>query len=745
MAWHGDWIGAYCAHTEGLPSPEIFRLWSAISCVAGALERRVWLRARQKDTYPNLFVLLVGPPGSGKCLSPETEVLTYDGPTIRAGDVRVGTQLMGPNGRPRNVIETGRGFGPMYEIRPTKGKAWRCNGDHILSLTQSREPGKGKIKFVTVNEWLKWTPWQKSNFKLWRTGVRNFCYREDVPVDPYFLGVLIGDGDSLRREWHKSIGITTKDPEIAAMIYATAEEYNCRVNYDGDIRYSIVSDKWHDNPLLKAVQTLGMTQACGDKYIPDCYKYGSHGIRCEILAGLIDTDGYLGTGCYDFISKSFALAKDVEFLSRSLGLAAFCKKTTKRCPRPDGTYFSGTYWRVSISGNTDVIPCRIPRKKAQPRRQIKEALNTGFEIIPVGDGEWAGFTVDGDSQYLLGDFTVTHNTVAISPATELWRAAKRNGAFAFRVAPSNVTKAALIDCLDNAKQTLLGKTGGIMEYSSLLVGSSEFGVMLPSHDLEFISVLNDVFDNPKVYEERRRTLNREISIIHPQLNIIAGTQPGFLGSVMPEEAWTMGFTSRIIMVYCSSAPETELFSEDDPMDKPNGLVSGLDDMAALMGAFSWDREAQIELQAWVSQGLAPVPEHSKLQHYIPRRILHTLKLTMISAVSRSGGLHIAIEDVRRAKAWLLLAEKTMPDIFREMVGRSDGQVVQELHMFMWQIWSKDKKPIHESRLVSFLSNRVPSDKVLKVIEIAERSGIIARQAGTNNLYVPQPKHSHGTE
>ena len=163
-----------------------------------------------------------------------------------------------------------------------------------------------------------------------------------------------------------------------------------------------------------------------------------------------------------------------------------------------------------------------------------------------------------------------------------------------------------------------------------------------------------------------------------------------------------------------------------------------------MGRCVFTQDAQVELVRWYRAGLDPAPEHSKLMHYNGRRLLNILKLSMIAAVSRSCALEITLHDLTRARDWLLHAEELMPDVFREMTQKSDAQVIQELHFFLWRLWVKEKKGIHESRLIHFLHNRVPSEKILRVIEMAERSNIISRAAGTST-YVPRAKHEHGVE
>lgn len=62
----GDWIEGFIQYTEDTSSPLLFRKWGGISAVAGALERKVWIRTARSNLYPNLYVILVAPPGIGK-------------------------------------------------------------------------------------------------------------------------------------------------------------------------------------------------------------------------------------------------------------------------------------------------------------------------------------------------------------------------------------------------------------------------------------------------------------------------------------------------------------------------------------------------------------------------------------------------------------------------------------------------------------------------------------------------------
>lgn len=329
---------------------------------------------------------------------------------------------------------------------------------------------------------------------------------------------------------------------------------------------------------------------------------------------------------------------------------------------------------------------------------------------------------------------------AIGHVNELWYAVK-----GLHVAPDNVTKPALIDAIGAASRKMVLSETGLMEFHSLLVASSEFGVLVPAHDLEFLNTLNHIYDNPRNYRENRRSMgDNQVDITNPQLNILGGTQPAYLANLLPEEAWGMGFTARVIMVYSSKAISVSLFKRQAPRSEEfKTLVSGLSKVAALYGAMTFTPECEHEIEAWAEAGCQPVPDHSKLQNYVSRRILHVLKLCIVAAVS-AGSPVIDTQHFHRAREWLLLAESTMPDIFREMVGKSDVQVIDELHYFCWQLWVKEKAPVHVSRLIHFLSVRVPSEKIMRVIEVAEKANILERSAGTD-LYKPKPKHEHGME
>jgi hypothetical protein len=168
------------------------------------------------------------------------------------------------------------------------------------------------------------------------------------------------------------------------------------------------------------IDALEKYNLINNKHIPSTYKCNDRNTRLELLAGLIDSDGYYCPKgkVFSITQKNDTLANDILYLARSLGFAAYLTRTEKSCTYK-GEKKVGIYNSISISGQgLDEVPTKVLRKQAEKREQIKDALTTGVTVEGVGEGDYYGFTLDGNNRYILGDFTVTHNTCsAIAAAT----------------------------------------------------------------------------------------------------------------------------------------------------------------------------------------------------------------------------------------------------------------------------------------------------------------------------------------
>lgn len=351
--------------------------------------------------------LAVKPTG---CHAAGHQILMADGRTKAVELIVVGDRVMGPDGAPRTVLELHQGRDEMFRIIPTKGEAFTVNAGHILHL---RRTSTGKASEdsqpwacdISVSEYLGRSKNFKHLHKLERCAVE-FAPLERKPwhIASYILGVAIGDG-SLHKP---NISICTPDEEIVRELNRFA---HC---IDSDIRVESMPDNKASNYFFKgklqrhgfeffryAVRRMGLDVRCEAKFVPEEYKIATRHERLELLAGLLDTDGHMTKGGFEYSTKSLRLAEDVLFVARSLGLAAYqSEKVVKGQP----------YQRIYISGDCSVIPLRIKRKQASARGQIKSVLVTGFSVESADEGNYFGFTLDGDHLYLDSSFTVHHNS-----------------------------------------------------------------------------------------------------------------------------------------------------------------------------------------------------------------------------------------------------------------------------------------------------------------------------------------------
>jgi RecQ family ATP-dependent DNA helicase len=359
--------------------------------------------------------MAVLPTSAGKCFGRGTKILMFDGSVSSVEDVRVGDKVMGVDGRPRTITETHSGFGELYQVKPAKGESYIVNSEHIL--TTKTTPCKSfplyksqcgsQIINVSVKDWIKKTKNFRHIHKGWRTGVL-FCPRKinDV-ITPYYLGLWLGNGST------NGAAVYSAEPEVKAYMQKYADNNNMKLSVKhkrGCDSLSVVTPTTHrgrgkKNKIFEALKQLGVW---GNKHIPSVYKINGRDVLLELLAGIIDTDGYCSHGGYDIVFKQKALADDVVFVARSLGLAAYVKPCLKKCFNNGKV---GKYYRISIYGNTSIIPCKVERRKAGIRKKKRSVLVTAIKVSLFGYGEYYGFETDGDHLFLLADFTAVHNSI----------------------------------------------------------------------------------------------------------------------------------------------------------------------------------------------------------------------------------------------------------------------------------------------------------------------------------------------
>lgn len=312
------------------------------------------------------------------------------------------------------------------------------------------------------------------------------------------------------------------------------------------------------------------------------------------------------------------------------------------------------------------------------------------------------------------------------------------------VAPDSVSRASLADELQLAERQVLQPLTGVFDkFNALAVCASEFGTFLSQYEGEFMSTLNHLYDGDR-YKEKKRSMKEAILIEKPHLNIVAATTPAWLSTSLPESAWAEGFASRLILVFSAERAKIDLWGTrdtDSALEKQ--LHSDINSIHKMYGQYKWEEEVQSALQAWVDADCPPKPDHSKLEHYLPRRPWHLLKLTMIMSAARSSELVIRMIDYQRAMDLFLETEATMPDVFRSMKNNSDSGIIDEVYNWIWQTYAKTKKGLPEHLIIHFLSERAPSYAVMKMLDVMIQSNMITVSdisgPGGRPLYKPSPK------
>lgn len=346
------------------------------------------------------------------CHAKGTQIVMADGSYKSVEDVQVGDKLVGYNGEYRTVLELRRGQQTMYRIVPIRGKPFVVNEDHILALHKS---GTDDIVNVSVKDYIKSSYYFKNHHYLWKNPQPvKFVNNVNLPIDPYFVGVWLGDGAT------HSLMITTKQPEIEQYLYEFAQKEGCHVHKFANLpskvsfnyRICMNSNRSIDrNPIVLKFEKLGInignTTArskinCEEKFIPEVYLQSSVDQRYQLLAGLLDTDGYKHPSFYEYTSKSKRLVNDIARLVGSLGLTYnFYQREVNGV----------TYYRISIFGDISKIPCRVEYKKSNfERTQKKDPHALSFKVEKLDCDDYYGFLLDGDHLYYDGNWVLHHNS-----------------------------------------------------------------------------------------------------------------------------------------------------------------------------------------------------------------------------------------------------------------------------------------------------------------------------------------------
>lgn len=340
----------------------------------------------------------------GKALRHGEPVLTPSG-WRSIEDLQVGDEVFDGLGEITDVSGVyPQGEREIYRITLDDGTHIDADGEHLWKTFIRQNSRKGEERIISTKQMLEEYGEDPSVFARWRipqSPVLKF-HRQDVPVDPYTLGAILGDGYIDHRGY---ANLTTADIEV--LDYIQCKEITKQGNtYAYGLR-----------GLSEGFRSLGLAgKTAKTKSIPEIYKYNSSAVRMGVLQGLMDTDGDVDKRCgvSQYVSVSRQLAEDTAYLVRSLGGQAKIKK--KKCHYKDA---SGAVVECNDAYRVTVImpdcPFRLKRKAFYWKPRTRISFDRYIHSIkPIGEFEATCIRVGSDDHtFLTRNCTVTHNSQLI--------------------------------------------------------------------------------------------------------------------------------------------------------------------------------------------------------------------------------------------------------------------------------------------------------------------------------------------
>jgi phosphate starvation-inducible PhoH-like protein len=353
----------------------------------------------------------------------DRQVLTPDG-FRPIGGLRVGDLVIGSDGLPTPVLGVyPQGRRAIFRLSTQDGASTLCCGEHLWAVATRDDRRRGKpLRVLETREMLgQLRAAHHHRFELPLVTQPVELGPQPVPMDPYALGLLLGDG-CLTTSTTPSF--TTADPELAVALDGielrrkTAVDYVLRhtAGHRGGV---IVA-----NPVTATLRELGLAGTRSNtKFVPERYLHNSSEVRLGVLQGLLDSDGgpvtqRQRTCRIQYGTSSARLRDDVVFLVRSLGGVAY-RRTRPAAGREPGNargrdvHHRSDVYVLDIRLPEGIQPFRLARKQSayaaagggRPMRFVDS-------VEPAGEAETLCIQVAAaDSLYVTDDFLVTHNTL----------------------------------------------------------------------------------------------------------------------------------------------------------------------------------------------------------------------------------------------------------------------------------------------------------------------------------------------
>uniref|UniRef100_UPI003CD06A0B PhoH family protein n=2 Tax=Streptomyces TaxID=1883 RepID=UPI003CD06A0B len=357
-----------------------------------------------------------------------TKVLTPDG-WRPIGDLQVGDLVIGSNGEPTPVLGVyPQGERDIYRVTAQDGSWTLCCGEHLWTVRTASDKRRNKPwRVLETQEMignLRAAHARRYELPMLTAPVQ--MPERDVPMDPYALGLLLGDG-CLTGSTTPSFA--TEDPELAEALEASLPGVAVRHKSGPDYVLNRIKSPGDvitlENPVTRVLREVDLLRTRShSKFVPDDYLYNTAEVRLAVLQGLLDSDGGPVTQkdrtCrIQYTTTSALLRDDVVALVQSLGGVAYTRRRAAEGRRPGLAKGREVGYRydahvIDIRLPEGIEPFRLPRKRdkylaagggGRPMRFIDS-------IEPAGREETVCIQVAAeDSLYVTQDHLLTHNTL----------------------------------------------------------------------------------------------------------------------------------------------------------------------------------------------------------------------------------------------------------------------------------------------------------------------------------------------
>lgn len=361
------------------------------------------------------ITLVSGVPGTGKAQPLDSVVYSPSGPK-KMGQIQIGDKVCTPDGGSARVIGIfPQGKKPVYEITFKDGSVVKASEDHLWLVMDRGCRDKGKkhlvdTSFIAMNFFS-----EKLGRRLSIAAIEPILFDNvDLLVDPYMLGLLIGDGSMTAA----NLELSTEDSEILEYVSASIDDsYSWKKGSDSRCNYRLTKKHRSNssNIYKDQLKLLGLWGCNSEgKFIPEDYKYCSVDQRYALLQGLMDSDGWVDkrTGTAYFTSVSLRLAEDVKDIVDSLGgMARISSKETSY--NYDGEKRKGQIaYNVTVSLKDNSQAFRLTRKKALCKEKTKYFPKRIIQDVrKIEDAECQCILIDHkEHMYITDGFVQTHNT-----------------------------------------------------------------------------------------------------------------------------------------------------------------------------------------------------------------------------------------------------------------------------------------------------------------------------------------------